>query len=297
MNFISTILKPVPSTPENLNKPSSSFEKCVSRKGKKIEKRILIPEDYDEDDDGAMVGETSFAEFPWMVEILKNNKKTNTFEYKAGGVLINPTTALTTYHSIKASSNKPSNYLVRAGEWDRSNTLEFSPHQDRVASKIISHPQYYSGGLFNDLALVKWQTPFQNEVNIAPICLPDETDVFEPGKYCTITGWGKTDENAATTDILKFVKVPIVDRNTCEKQFQENRLGPRFRLHESFICAGGEEGKDSCSNDGGSPLVCPRADGSYVLAGLVSWGLDCGQKNVPGAYTNIQNLLQWIKSQ
>jgi secreted trypsin-like serine protease len=295
LNFISTILKPVPSVPENLEKPPQQG-KCVSRKGKKIEKRILIDEDYDEDEDGALVGETSFAEFPWMVEILKKNRKTNSFEYKCGGVLISSTTALTANHCLKGSNNKPSNYLVRAGEWDRSNQLEFSPHQDRAVSQIIAHPEYYSGGLFNDIAIIKWQTPLENEVNIAPICLPDESDVFEAGKYCTITGWGKTDENSATTDILKFVKVPIVNRDTCERQFQQNRLGPRFRLHESFVCAGGEEGKDSCSNDGGSPLVCSRSDGSYVLAGLVSWGLDCGQKNVPGAYTNIQNLLKWIKS-
>lgn len=84
MNFISTILKPVPSTPF-IN--HSQIEKCVSRKGKKIEKRILI--DDDEDDDGILVGESSFAEFPWMIELLKKNRKTNSFEYKCGGVLSN----------------------------------------------------------------------------------------------------------------------------------------------------------------------------------------------------------------
>ncbi len=44
-----------------------------------------------------------------------------------------------------------------------------------------------------------------------------------------------------------------------------------FRLHDSFICAGGLEGVDSCKGDGGGPLVCHRPnDGSYALAGLVS---------------------------
>lgn len=131
---------------------------------------------------------------------------------------------------------------------------------------------------------------------MAPLCLPDEKDVFESGKYCTVTGWGKASESAATTDKLKFVKVPIVGHATCESQFRDSKLGRRFRLHESFVCAGGEEGLDSCTNDGGSPLVCPRSDGSFVLAGLVSWGLDCGLKNVPGAYTNVRFLLKWIKS-
>lgn len=84
-NFISTILHPVPA---NIELPNS--QKCVSRKGKKIEKRILIDEDYDEDDaDGeALVGESVFAEYPWMIEILKKSRKINAvFEYKCGGVL------------------------------------------------------------------------------------------------------------------------------------------------------------------------------------------------------------------
>jgi secreted trypsin-like serine protease len=205
---------------------------------------------------------------------------------------------LTANHCLKGSTIKAEDYLVRAGEWDRSSTLEFAPHHDRQVSNVISHPQYYSGGLHNDVAILKWNHPLEKEVNMAPICLPDERETFAIGTYCTVTGWGKQSEQAAaTTDKLKFVKVPIVNHATCERQFQDNRLGRRFRLHESFICAGGEEGLDSCTNDGGSPIICPRSDGSFVLAGLVSWGLDCGQKNVPGAYTNIQYLLKWIKNQ
>lgn len=69
------------------NKPLPiQASQCVSRKGKKIEKRILIDEEY-EDDENELSGETSFAEYPWMVEILKKNRKTGSFEYKCGGVL------------------------------------------------------------------------------------------------------------------------------------------------------------------------------------------------------------------
>ena len=78
----------------------------------------------------------------------------------------------------------------------------------------------------------------------------------------------------------------------------DSRLGPSFLLHPGFICAGGEEGKDACKGnsvfslsssyplwpgDGGSPLVCDMG-GVWQLAGIVSWGVGCGQRDVPGVY-------------
>jgi kallikrein len=191
----------------------------------------------------------------------------------------------------------PSNYLIRAGEWDRSSTLEYLQHQDRSVAQIVSHPQYYSGGLFNDIAILKWTHPLRMDLNIQPICLPDENQVVKEGTKCIVTAWGKTSESSPTTDKLKFVKIPVVGRSKCEKQLQDYRLGSHFKLHESFICAGGEEGLDSCQNDGGSPMICKHEnDDSYFLSGLVSWGLDCAVKNVPGVYTNVPNLMGWIRS-
>lgn len=297
-NILSTILRPVTDLDFlNNRNPSPSSPQCISRKGKKLQERILIDEDYEDDENTAMSGESSFSEYPWMLAILKRVRKTESFEYKCGGVLISMKIALTAHHCLTGNRIKAENFQVRAGEWDRASSLEIIPHQDRQVTEIVSHPKYYSGGLFNDVAIMKWQIPFENEINVAPICLPDTSDTYDNVKtYCTATGWGKVSEDETKSDKLKFVKVPIVDRTTCQVQLQKTRLGSRFRLHESFICAGGEEGRDSCDGDGGSPLICPRKDGSYVLSGLVSWGISCGQKNVPGVYTNIRNLLDWIKN-
>jgi hypothetical protein len=46
--------------------------------------------------------------------------------------------------------------------------------------------------------------------------------------------------------ILKKVDLPVVPRDTCVEALRTTRLGPYFKLHESFICAGGDQGKDTC---------------------------------------------------
>ena len=56
----------------------------------------------------------------------------------------------------------------------------------------------------------------------------------------------------------------MVDSTECQKLLRENtRLGPFFELDKSFLCAGGQDGRDTCKGDGGSPLTC-ELDGSQV---------------------------------
>lgn len=51
--------------------------------------------------------------------------------------------------------------------------------------------------------------------------------------------------------------------------------------------------------DGGSPLVCPlKNDPSrYVQAGIVAWGLGCGENGTPGVYANVAHARRWIDEQ
>lgn len=67
---------------------------------------------------------------------------------------------------------------------------------------------------------------------------------------CWVAGWGKNAFGAlgAYQSILKEVDVPIIEQNSCEMRLRSTRLGGFFILDKnSFICAGGELGKDACT--------------------------------------------------
>jgi len=76
---------------------------------------------------------------------------------------------------------------------------------------------------------------------------------------------------------------------------QRQGTGNRFQLHSSEVCAGGEIGKDACTGDGGSPLVCQSDTGRWTVVGLVTWGVGCGS-DTPGVYANVGYFRNWINS-
>jgi secreted trypsin-like serine protease len=113
------------------------------------------------------------------------------------------------------------------------------------------------------------------------------------------------------------VRVPLVKNQECQNLLRENtRLGPFFELDDSFLCAGGQKGVDTCKGDGGSPLVCEQSGGDFVQvgfcdknwiellksfsnrkAGIVSWGIGCGGVGTPAIYTHVAKAACWIDSQ
>ena len=64
---------------------------------------------------------------------------------------------------------------------------------------------------------------------------------------------------------MRHVEVPLVNAATCETQLRKTKLGSNFSLDsEKFLCAGGEKGDDTCSNESGSSLYCEVAGQLYI---------------------------------
>ncbi|EDW46889.1 GM20715 [Drosophila sechellia] len=98
------------------------------------------------------------------------------------------------------------------------------------------------------------------------------------------------------SSIQKKVELPIVNRGDCQNMLRKTRLGARFQLATSLMCAGGEKDKDVCIGDGGSALVCSPdvIFARFQQVGIVAWGVGCGRPNVPSTYTNVSMFREWI---
>merc|ERR1712073_57249 len=153
------------------------------------------------------------------------------------------------------------------------------------------------GSLIAPGAVLYTSQDFDLQAHIDTICLPQPEELFN-GQTCFATGWGKDQFGAAGNYqvVLKEIDLPVVGHDQCEASLRTTRLGKRFQLDDSFICAGGVDGKDTCKGDGGSPLVCQSKfdPTSYVQAGIVAWGIGCGEDNTPGVYASVSKGVCWI---
>lgn len=164
---------------------------------------------------------------------------------------------------------------VRLGEWNAvSPSNEPLSAQEFYVAQIFMHPQFNPNNLRNDIAVLRLTgpVPLGTTPTITNVCL---TTTVITNMRCWVAGWGKNDFSSSGSyqPIQKEVDVPLVDFNTCQQQLRTTKLGNNFQLDpNSFVCAGGEAGKDACVGDGGAPLVC-TISGRWYLVGLVAWGI------------------------
>ena len=189
---------------------------------------------------------------------------------------------------------------VRLGEWDAKQNAEPFKYVELGVKTAKINPFFNRVNLHNDIAVLTLEAPVNLELNphVNTVRMPDLANNFA-GRRCWVTGWGKDAFGPPGNFqyILKKVDVPVLDSNDCESRLRTTRLGSAFQLsRSSFVCAGGEPGKDSCSGDGGSPLVC-EVNGRAELVGLVAWGIGCAEANIPGVYVNTRSYADWISAE
>uniref|UniRef100_A0A8C6ZCL7 Peptidase S1 domain-containing protein n=1 Tax=Nothoprocta perdicaria TaxID=30464 RepID=A0A8C6ZCL7_NOTPE len=156
--------------------------------------------------------------------------------------------------------------------------------QARAVKRVVAHPAFNDYTYDYDLAVLELQEPVAFSSVVKPICLPDATHNFPPGKDLWVTGWGRVQRAAArAAHGAHDVRGGPHGRRGC---LPGRRSAPDI--------AGGAA---RSGGDSGGPLVSVESSGRMFLAGVVSWGEGCAQRNKPGVYTRLTKLRQWLREQ
>ncbi|XP_064099125.1 LOW QUALITY PROTEIN: transmembrane protease serine 4-like [Macrobrachium nipponense] len=220
---------------------------------------------------------SSLDKWPWLVSLRSFPNK-----IFCGGSILTSRHVLTSAHCMKPFRNLLFLTFVVAGE------KVSSSGNGRTFSMPTFTRNTKRAPFYADVVVVLLSGDLAFDTATSPVCLPPPDWVPTTGQAVTVIGWGRMWENGLSAWFLREVTVNIIEGSKCKEVFEKDWT-------TGMICAGAP-GKDACQGDSGGPLLLKTEDGTWVLVGLVSFGMGCAREDIPGVYLNIAPFLDFVNA-
>ncbi len=198
-----------------------------------------------------------------------------------GGTLIADYWVITAAHCLDNANT--SSLTVKLGAHYRN-----SGGTTHRVNQIIRHPNWGGGGVVNgyDIGLLRLATPAASNLKRAKLPTSAiQNELASPGKYITVSGWGRTYNGGPASNVLLEVDLPVLSTQQCRQQLSSSIDG-------TVICGGGPNNTSACNGDSGGPFVAEK-NGTFYSMGTVSWGRNCRGAT---AFTRTLSYVNWIKN-
>lgn len=278
--------------------------------------------------------EAADGAWPWQVALMIAGQPTTPEAQFCGGSMVLDTWVLTAAHCIYMPDGEGGNFQLQPGQFDilvGTNTLTEGSGDRVPVAGVFRHPNYDTRLFDSDIALIKLARAPRADYQTINVPDADFGEVLDQqGIPTVVTGWGLVN-GAKRTEVMMQAEIQVLSRDTCNNAMMTARAeaaAPRvveaasifaldqaqteevwnellarapLPLSSNMICSGTfEGGKTSCQGDSGGPLVVPLDDGSYIQAGVVSWGLvgngstTCAEDAAFSAYTKTSRFVPWL---